>query len=61
MSAKSKWTIMYAMKGYIWNPSAYENDRFLKTIVDYLVIKCVETTNVMNVMSINLNNKKATC
>lgn len=61
MSAKSQWTIMYAMKGYIWNPSAYENDRYLKTIVDYLVIKCVETANVTNVMSINLNNKKATC
>ena len=62
---------MYVKRKYIWNPStcACENNIYLKSIVDSLVITCDEIIdgaaksydNVLDIVSIKLNDKKAAC
>ena len=48
-------------KDYVWNPSAYdfEIDEYLKSAIGDSVITCDK--NTLETMSINLNDKKATC
>ena len=48
---------------YAKNPStcACEINRYLKSIVDDLVITCDEVINVSDTVSTNLDDKKATC
>ena len=62
MSAKPN-KISCMQKNNIWNPNtcACKINRYLKSITDDLVIACDRIIHVMDTVSINSNDKEATC
>lgn len=50
-------------KDYVWNPRACvcKINIYLKSNAGNLVITCNEIINVLDTVSINLNDKKAAC
>ena len=56
----------FVQQDYIWNPSAYENGKYFKSLIDDSVITYDEIIDAVwsepaKTMSINFNSYKITC